>query len=158
MRHVLEMNRRKHAGVLNNRMVSSKIADWNCRPIPRSFMTRLLIATVLATGLLAFSTQPATAHSGAGLSEGASVAIPLDDSKPCKTKNFKTKMIKAACAKGGQKAAAKAWDKWTKGIKKKLKKADPKAKFTCKNCHASLKPEWKLKKTALATFKKHGGS
>lgn len=66
---------------------------------------------------------------------------------PCKTKKFKTELVKQACAKGGQKAAKQAMKKWNK--QKKIK--------SCNQCHKKLAPNYDLKKDALEQFKKLGG-
>lgn len=66
---------------------------------------------------------------------------------PCVTKEPKTEMVKAACAKGGQKAAKEAMKAWNK--EKKIK--------TCNQCHTKLAPKYELKKDAYEQFKKLGG-
>ena len=65
----------------------------------------------------------------------------------CVTKEFKTKMAKEACAKGGQKQAKEAMKAWNK--EKKIK--------SCNQCHAKLAPSYELKKDGLEQFKKLGG-
>ena len=65
----------------------------------------------------------------------------------CVTTNFKTQLVKEACAKGGQKAAKEAMKKWNK--EKKIK--------SCNMCHSKLAPKYELKKTGLDEFKKLGG-
>ncbi len=65
----------------------------------------------------------------------------------CKTTNFHTEMYRAACQKGGQKAAkdaAKAWNK-----EKKIK--------SCNQCHSKLAPAYERKPDALDQFRKLGG-
>ena len=66
---------------------------------------------------------------------------------PCITKDPKTEMVKAACAKGGQKAAKEAMKAWNK--EKKIK--------SCNQCHSKLAPKYDLKKDGLDQFKKLGG-
>lgn len=66
---------------------------------------------------------------------------------PCVTKDFKTALVKDACAKGGQKAAKEAMKAWNK--EKKIK--------SCNQCHSKLAPNYELKKTGLDEFKKLGG-
>ena len=67
---------------------------------------------------------------------------PVDAAEPCSHKEFKTAMVKAACAKGGQPAAKTAMQALNKekGIK------------SCNDCHASLKPDYKLKEDGLKKF------
>ena len=65
----------------------------------------------------------------------------------CVTKEFKTEMAKAACTKGGQKAAKEAMKAWNK--EKKIK--------SCNQCHAKLAPNYELKKDAVDQYKKLGG-
>jgi hypothetical protein len=64
----------------------------------------------------------------------------------CQTKEFKTKMVKEACAKG-QKAAKDVMKAWMK--EKKLK--------SCNQCHTKLAPSYELKKDGLEQFEKLGG-
>ncbi|MFN0250808.1 MAG: hypothetical protein ACKV2T_28295 [Kofleriaceae bacterium] len=64
----------------------------------------------------------------------------------CQTKEFKTKMVKEACAKG-QKAAKDAMKAWMK--EKKLK--------SCNVCHSKLAPTYELKKDGVQQFVKLGG-
>jgi NAD-dependent SIR2 family protein deacetylase len=63
------------------------------------------------------------------------------------TKEFKTKMVKEACAKGGQKAAKEAMKAWNK--EKKIK--------SCNQCHSKLAPNYELKKDGVDQFAKLGG-
>ncbi len=65
----------------------------------------------------------------------------------CQHKDFKTKMVKEACEKGGQKAAKDAMKAWMK--EKKLK--------SCNQCHTKLAPSYELKKDGLEQFEKLGG-
>jgi hypothetical protein len=71
----------------------------------------------------------------------------VDAADACQHKEFKTKMVKAACEKGGQKAAKDAMKAWMK--EKKLK--------SCNQCHTKLAPTYELKKDGLAQFEKLGG-
>jgi hypothetical protein len=66
---------------------------------------------------------------------------------PCVTKEFKTKLVKDACTKGGQKAAKEAMKAWNK--EKKIK--------SCNQCHAKLAPNYELKKDGVDQFAKLGG-
>ena len=65
----------------------------------------------------------------------------------CVTKEFKTKLVKDACAKGGQKAAKEAMKAWNK--ERKIK--------SCNQCHSKLAPNYELKKDGLEQYKKLGG-
>ena len=65
----------------------------------------------------------------------------------CVTKEFKTELVKEACAKGGQKQAKEAMKAWNK--EKKIK--------SCNQCHSKLAPNYELKKTGLDDYKKLGG-
>ena len=92
-----------------------------------------LFATIAAIiGTLTFVSMPS---SDAG-----------DDAK-CVTTEFKTEMVKAACAKGGQKQAKEDMKAFNK--EKKIK--------SCNQCHAKLAPKYELKKDAVDQFKKLGG-
>lgn len=70
-----------------------------------------------------------------------------DTAPPCVTKDFKTELVKEACAKGGQKAAKEAMKAWNK--EKKIK--------SCNKCHSKLAPKYELKKDGLQEFQKLGG-
>ena len=73
---------------------------------------------------------------------------------PCQGKQS-IGLVKAACKKGGQKAAKKAMKKWVGSTKKKHKAAgETDFKLTCKTCHTKLKGDYPIKKDAVATFKK----
>lgn len=76
-----------------------------------------------------------------------SVPREVDAADACQKKEFKTKMVSEACAKGGQKAAKEAMKAWMK--EKKLK--------SCNACHTKLAPSYELKKDGLEQFKKLGG-
>ena len=67
---------------------------------------------------------------------------------PCVTKTFHTKLVKDACAAGGQKAAKEAMKKWNKDHKIK----------SCNQCHTKLAPKYELKADGLDQFKKLGGA
>lgn len=66
---------------------------------------------------------------------------------PCVHTEFKTEMVKAACAKGGQKEAKEVMKKFIK--EKKVK--------TCNQCHTKLAPKYELKPDAFEQFQKLGG-
>ena len=70
-----------------------------------------------------------------------------DTAPPCVTKEFKTKFVKDACTKGGQKQAKESMKAWNK--EKKIK--------SCNQCHTKLAPNYELKKDALEQYKKLGG-
>lgn len=69
------------------------------------------------------------------------------NSRPCVTKNFKTKMYKDACARGGQAAAKAAGKRFMKQAKVK----------SCNQCHSKLAPNYERKADALRRFKALGG-
>ena len=68
---------------------------------------------------------------------------------PCVRTSFKLPFVKEACAKGGQKAVGKAW----KAFIKKAKAATGE-KINCKSCHTKMKPDYKLKSDAYATYER----
>ena len=107
----------------------------------------LVSALVLGVGcVLGFATASA---SSALTSQPADSIAPVlnEEAPPCKRTTFKTALVKAACAKGGQKAASKA----LKAFVKKAKKATGE-KITCKTCHTKMKPDYPLKADAMATY------
>jgi NAD-dependent SIR2 family protein deacetylase len=61
---------------------------------------------------------------------------------PCVHTEFKTEMVKAACAKGGQAAAKEAMQAFNK--EKKI--------TSCNKCHSSLKPKYDLKDDGLKQY------
>lgn len=92
-----------------------------------------LIASLLSiAGALTFATFTASAE---------------DAPAPCIQKDFKTELVKQACAKGGQLEAKTAMKAFMK--EKKIK--------TCNACHAKLAPKYELKKDGLDQFQKAGG-
>lgn len=88
----------------------------------------------------------ATAAAMIGALMFANMSAPAAET-PCVTKDFKTEGVKAACAKGGQKAAKDMMKAWNK--EKKIK--------SCNQCHTKLAPKYELKADGLAQFKKLGG-
>ena len=94
-------------------------------------------------GLFAILTSIVGALSFATLSSPASAETPA----PCVHTEFKTELVKQACAKGGQKEAKDAMKAFMK--EKKIK--------SCNQCHAKLAPKYELKDDALAQFQKLGG-
>lgn len=77
---------------------------------------------------------------------------PADAAGECKRTDFTTKMVKEACASGGQKAAKDAMKAWLKTAKK----AEPKI-TGCPTCHSKVGGDYPLKKGALDLFKAAGG-
>src|SRR5688572_28906780 len=71
----------------------------------------------------------------------------VDAADACQHKEFKTKMVSEACAKGGQKAAKDAMKAWMKEKKHK----------SCNQCHTKLAPTYELKKDGVELFQKLGG-
>ncbi|MDQ3366112.1 MAG: hypothetical protein M3680_11865 [Myxococcota bacterium] len=76
---------------------------------------------------------------------------PSSAGNPCKRDNFDTKLVAAACAKGGTNEAKEVMKKWVKEVKSKQ------AGLECATCHAKMAPSYDLKPDALTTFKKLGG-
>ena len=74
------------------------------------------------------------------------VSTPAAD-PPCVTKDFKTELVKNACAKGGQKEAKEVMKAWNK--EKKVK--------SCNQCHTKLAPKYELKADGLTQYQKLGG-
>ena len=66
----------------------------------------------------------------------------VDAAEPCTHKEFKTAMVKAACANGGQPAAKAAMQAMNK----------EKHISSCNKCHDKLKPEYSLKSDGLKQF------
>jgi cytochrome c553 len=94
-----------------------------------------LIASVLSiAGALTFAAFNASA---------AADAAPT----PCVHTDFKTELVKQACAKGGQPEAKTAMKAFMK--EKKIK--------SCNQCHEKLAPKYELKKDGLEQFQKIGG-
>jgi len=71
----------------------------------------------------------------------------VDAADACQHKDLKTDMVKAACAKGGQKEAKTVMKAFMKD--KKIK--------SCNACHSKLAPTYDLKPDGLEQFKKAGG-
>jgi hypothetical protein len=70
-----------------------------------------------------------------------------DGPAACVHKDFKTELVKQACAKGGQTEAKNAMKAFMK--EKKIK--------SCNQCHSKLAPKYELKSDALQQFQKAGG-
>ena len=98
-------------------------------------MIRIVLAVVLAIGVSPAATRTA--------------------GPACVTTDFKTEMVKAACAKGGQDEAKKQMTAFTnKHAPKKTKDAPL---FTCNACHTSLAPKFERKSDAVDVYKALGG-
>lgn len=90
---------------------------------------------------------------------GASVAIlgltaapnNADAAKACVRTTFKTKLVEAACKKGGQDAAKKDMKTFLKTAKKKN------ADLNCQSCHTKLAPDYPLKPDGMKLYKEYGG-
>jgi len=89
----------------------------------------------------------------------ASVAAAAPDAAPaapapgaCHRTEFKTKLIKDACAQGGQAAAKAAMKQFVKDARA----TEP--AIECKSCHKSVGGDYPLKDDGFDHFKKLGGS
>ena len=118
-------------------------------------MKKPLVMFLSITALLISGTFIASATT----SDSQSVVKSGDEAEeapPCAA-SPKTALLKAACKKGGQKAAKKAMKGWVKKVKKAKKAAAapdaPKFKLTCKACHTSLKGNFPLKADGMSQFK-----
>ena len=74
---------------------------------------------------------------------------------PCVTQEFKTEMVKAACAKGGQDEAQKVMKEFVAKHAPKKQKGAP--LFTCNACHVTLAPKFERKPDAFDFYKALGG-
>jgi hypothetical protein len=92
---------------------------------------------------------------GAILALLASPAAPRTMGPPCVTTDFKTEMVRAACAKGGQDEAKKQMTEFT--AKKAPKKTKGAPLFTCNACHTALAPKFERKPDAVDFYKALGG-
>lgn len=93
-------------------------------------------------GLFAIVTSMVGALSFATFSSPAEA-----DAAACVHTEFKTELVKQACAKGGQKEAKEVMKAFMK--EKKIK--------SCNQCHSKLAPKYDLKPDALEQFQKLGG-
>jgi len=89
------------------------------------------VTALVAALALSFSSSPAQA----------------DDPTPCTRKEFKTDLVKNACAKGGQPAAKDAMKAFNKD--KKIS--------SCNKCHSKLAPTYELKADGLKQYNDLGG-
>jgi hypothetical protein len=96
-----------------------------------------LIASILSiAGALTFASFSASAED-----------TPAPPAAACVHTEFKTELVKQACAKGGQAEAKTAMKAFMK--EKKIK--------SCNQCHAKLAPKYDLKPDGLQQFQKIGG-
>lgn len=72
---------------------------------------------------------------------------PAEAAAPCHRTEFKTVMVKEACAKGGQAEAKAVMKKFMR--EKKIK--------SCNQCHSKLSPTYDLKPDGLKRFHELGG-
>lgn len=79
-----------------------------------------------------------------GFASSAPVAA---EDTACKHKEFKTEMVKQACAAGGQPKAKEVMKAFMK--EKKVK--------SCNQCHSKLQPTYEMKPDAVEQFQKLGG-
>lgn len=94
----------------------------------------------------------ALAAASAAILSLASMPQDAQAADACARKEFKTEMVKQACAKGGQQEAKKVMKKFLS----KAKADNPEIK-NCKSCHTSLKPDYKLAPKGFEMFKAAGG-
>ncbi len=91
---------------------------------------------------------------GLGLATAALSLTPHEadaSSKPCARKEFKTELVKQACAEGGQRAAKKAMKAFVKKAKK-AKGGDP--DLACDSCHKKMGGDYPTKPEALDKLQK----
>lgn len=99
-----------------------------------------LIASLLSiVGVLSIATISASADDA--------TATPAASTTACVHKEFKTELVKQACAKGGQPEAKNVMKAFMK--EKKIK--------SCNVCHSKLAPKYDLKANGLEQFQKAGG-
>jgi hypothetical protein len=77
---------------------------------------------------------------------------PAEAAAACKRTEFKTKLVKESCAKGGQKAAKDDMKAWLKAAKAK----NPKI-VGCPTCHSKVGGDYPLKPDGLKLFADNGG-
>jgi hypothetical protein len=88
----------------------------------------------------------------AALSYATIESTPAEAAAACKRTEFKTKLVKEACAKGGQKAAKDDMKAWLKATKTKNPKIEG-----CPTCHSKVGGDYPLKPDALKLFAENGG-
>lgn len=79
-------------------------------------------------------------------------SAPAQAAAACKRTDFKTVLVRDACAKGGQKAAKDEMKAWLKTAKAKNPKIEG-----CPTCHSKVGGDYPLKTTGLTLFKDNGG-
>jgi hypothetical protein len=79
-------------------------------------------------------------------------ASPAEAAGECKRTEFKTKLVKESCARGGQKAAKDDMKAWLKAAKAK----NPKI-VGCPTCHSKVGGDYPLKADGLKLFVDNGG-
>ena len=87
-------------------------------------------------------------------------AVPADASNTaCVTRDFKTELVRSACARGGQAEAKKVMKRFTADAKARVRKPGLKAARnpTCDSCHTRLAPRYPLTGAGLELFKRMGG-
>lgn len=100
-------------------------------------MTKWLVATLLAIGV--------------------STAAVRTSGPACAQTEFKTQMIKAACAASGQDEAKKQMIAFVAKNGSKGEKLTKSKIFTCNACHEKLDPNFERKAEAYDLFTKLGG-
>ncbi len=116
-------------------------------------MKPALLAVLVSTCIAAACSKETPKGSAtASATAAAASSAPSDPGGPCVRTKLETKMLKAACAEGGQVAAKRAMKEF---MKTKVKPANPEAK--CTLCHDKLEPEYPTKDEALAKFRELGG-
>ncbi|PKN56320.1 MAG: hypothetical protein CVU56_16485 [Deltaproteobacteria bacterium HGW-Deltaproteobacteria-14] len=114
-----------------------------------------VLLTICATAAIAVTAAAVTAAPPAPTDDavtarGAGATMDDDDEDlgPCKHGDFKTQLVKDACAEGGQLAAKQVMKRFVKDAKKKLAVGN----VNCNTCHDELAPEYTLKDDGLARF------
>jgi hypothetical protein len=77
----------------------------------------------------------------------AATSSTAESADPCKRTEFKTQLVKDACAKGGQAEAKDQMKAFMKSAKIK----------SCNQCHAKLAPNYELKADGVKQFTAAGG-
>ena len=112
---------------------------------PMAVTAAIIIAMAGFSGGCSSSAGPATAN--------VSEPVAANNGSSCTRTEFRTDLIREACAEGGQDAARKAMKKFLA----KAKKAGI-GVTNCKSCHATLKPDYQLKPEGLELFEKANAS
>ena len=69
----------------------------------------------------------------------------------CRATRFETKLVREACASGGQKEAREAMKKFQRRAR------EIRDDLECRTCHRALAPDFPLEKDALKRFRDLGG-